>query len=123
MTIPAMVLKWQDAWTSLDPEKVAALYAEGATHMSSAVTARMDRADGTLHGPAELRAYAAAVAKVLTSFRADITNVIAEGTDEEGRAAIEYWRVVNGDEAGRKRVAEILEWKQGKLTACRVFHF
>ncbi len=118
-----MVLKWQAAWSSLDPEKVAALYADDATHMSSAVTARMNRADGTLRGHAELRAYATAVAKVLTDFRADITNVIAEGTDEEGRAAIEYWRVVNGDEAGRKRVAEILEWKNGKLIACRVFHF
>lgn len=123
MKLPAMVLKWQAAWSSLDPEKVAALYAEGATHMSAAVTARMNRADGTLHGPAELHAYAVEVAKVLRSFRADITNVIAGGTDQEGRAAIEYWRVVNGDEAGRKRVAEILEWKNGKLTACRVFHF
>lgn len=123
MKIPPMVLKWQAAWSSLDPDKVAALYADDATHMSSAVTARMNRAEGTLHGPAELYAYAVEVAKVLKSFRADITSVIAEGTDEEGRAAIEYWRVVNGDEAGRKRVAEILEWKQGKLTACRVFHF
>lgn len=123
MKIPQMVLKWQAAWSSLDAEKVAALYAEDATHMSAAVTARMNRADGTLHGPAELHAYAVEVAKVLKSFRADITSVIAEGTDEEGRAAIEYWRVVNGDEAGRKRVAEILEWKQGKLSACRVFHF
>ena len=123
MTTPAMILKWQNAWASLEPEKVAALYAEGASHMSSAVAAYMNRADGTLHGPAEMHAYAAAVAKALKSFRADITNVISEGTDEEGRAAIEYWRVVNGDEADRKRVAEILEWKHGKLTACRVFHF
>lgn len=123
MKIPSMVLKWQAAWASLDPDNVAALYADDATHMSAAVTARMNRADGTLRGPAEMHTYAAEVAKVLASFRADITNVIAEGTEEEGRAAIEYWRVVNGDEAGRKRVAEILEWRNGKLTACRVFHF
>ncbi|MBX3508126.1 MAG: nuclear transport factor 2 family protein [Parvibaculum sp.] len=123
MNLPRMVAEWQRAWSDLDPEKVAALYAEGATHMSAAVTTYLNRPDATLHGPAEMRTYAAAVATRLTGFRADITNVIAEGTDDEGRAAIEYWRVVNGDEAGRKRVAEILEWKHAKLTACRVFHF
>ncbi len=34
-----------------------------------------------------------------------------------------YWRILNGDEAGRTRVVEIIEWSGGRITACRVFHF
>jgi len=123
MEVPAIVAAWQAAWQSLDPERVASLYAEEATHMSEVVAARMNRADGTLKGVDEIRAYASAAASQLKSFRADLLNVIAEETSTGGRASVEYWRVVNRDEAGRKRVVEIIEWRGEKITACRVFHF
>jgi hypothetical protein len=114
-----MVSRWQAAWTSLDADRVAGLYAEDATHMSAVVTERMGRADGTLRGRDDVRAYAAAARARLKSFRADIINVIAD----EGRASVEYWRVLDGDEAARGRVVEILEWRDEVITACRVFHF
>jgi hypothetical protein len=117
--IPDMVLRWQSAWTSLDPDCVAALYAEDGTHMSAVVTERMGIADGTLRGREHVRAYAAAARARLKSFRADIIDVIAD----EGRASVEYWRVLDGNEAARSRVVEILEWRGDKITACRVFHF
>lgn len=123
MNPPAMVLKWQSAWQSLDPEAVAALYAPDGTHMSDVVIKRMGRADGTLKGPDELRAYAQAGVAQLQSFRIDILDVIAQTENKRGRASVEYWRVVNGDEASRKRVVEILEWTDDRISACRVFHF
>lgn len=123
MDRPAMVAAWQAAWQSLDPDRIAGLYASNATHMSSAVVERMKRPDGTLKGSAELRAYAEAVKMQIASFRADIIDVIAETTSEGGRASVEYWRVVNGDKEKRKRVVEIIEWQGDKITACRVFHF
>lgn len=117
--IPEMVLRWQAAWTALDPDRVAALYAENGTHMSAVVTERMGVPDGTLRGREQVRAYAAASAKRLKSFRADILDVVTDGS----RAAVEYWRIIDGDEAHPKRVVEILEWRDGEITACRVFHF
>ena len=123
MNLPAMVLKWQSAWQSLDPETVAALYARDGTHMSEGVVKRMDRPDGMLKGPDELRAYARASVAQLQSFRIDILDAISETDAKGGRASVEYWRVVNGDEAGRNRVVEILEWTGEAITACRVFHF
>ncbi|MDR3499662.1 MAG: nuclear transport factor 2 family protein [Parvibaculum sp.] len=117
--IPDMVLRWQAAWTSLDADRVAALYAEDGTHMSAVVAERMGIVDGTLKGRAEIRAYAAAARARLKSFRADIISTIAE----DGRASIEYWRVLDGDDTARSRVVEILEWRKDEITACRVFHF
>lgn len=114
-----MVLRWREAWQSLDADRIAALYATDATHMSAVVTERMGRADGTLRGVDEIRAYASVSASKLKSFRADFINII----QEEGRAAMEYWRIINGNETGRTRVVEILEWHDDKITACRVFHF
>ncbi|HEX7775793.1 MAG TPA: nuclear transport factor 2 family protein [Parvibaculum sp.] len=117
--IPPMVSRWQAAWTNLDADSVAALYADDGTHMSAVVTERMGIADGTLKGREEIRAYAAAARARLKSFRADIIDVIAE----EGRASVEYWRVIDGNETASTRVVEILEWQGDKITACRVFHF
>ncbi len=123
MTLPDMVARWQAAWQSLDPAHIEAIYAPDATHMSSVVVERMNIADGTLRGRAEIRAYAETSAGRLRSFKAEILGSISDEKDGAGRAAIEYWRILNGDEKGRKRVVEILEWKDEHITACRVFHF
>ncbi|MBI1261120.1 MAG: hypothetical protein GC184_05295 [Rhizobiales bacterium] len=117
--IPSMVLKWRAAWQSLDPDRIAAIYHPDATHMSAVVVERMQRADGTLRGVDEIRAYATISAQRLTSFKADVIDVLLE----ERRAGVEYWRVINGDEAKRTRVMEILEWRGDKISGCRVFHF
>lgn len=123
MEVPAMVAAWQAAWQSLDPDRVANLYAADGTHMSEGVVARMNRACGTLKGVDEIRAYASIAASQLESFQACILDVITEETPDGGRASVEYWRVVNGDETGRKRVVEIIEWRGEKIAASRVFHF
>ncbi|MAB13741.1 nuclear transport factor 2 family protein [Parvibaculum sp.] len=123
IALPAMVARWKAAWEALDPQAVAALYAPDGTHMSGVVRERLGKEDATLHGPEEVLEYATASAKALKSFRADIFNVIADGDDETGRAAVEYWRILNGDETNRMRVMETMEWGGGRITSCRVFHF
>ncbi len=122
-TLPLMVQKWQAAWQALDPQAVAALYAPDGTHMSGVVRERLGKEDATLHGPEEVFEYATASANTLKSFRADIFNVIAEGDDETGRAAVEYWRILNGNDANPMRVMEAMEWRDGRIISCRVFHF
>ena len=123
IALPAMVARWKAAWEALDPQAVAALYAPDGTHMSSVVRERLGKEDATLRGPEEVLQYATASANTLKSFHADIFNVIAEGNDETGRAAVEYWRILNGDEANRMHVMEAMDWTGGKITSCRVFHF
>ena len=123
IALPAMVARWKAAWEALDPQAVAALYAPGGTHMSSVVRARLGKEDATLRGPEEIRQYAEASARALRSFRADILNVISDGDEETGRAAVEYWRVLNGDETNRMHVMEAMDWAGGRITSCRVFHF
>lgn len=123
MILPDMVARWQSAWQSLDPARIEALYAPDATHISAVVAERMKRPNGTLRGRAEVRAYAEATAGRLKSFRAEILETISDEREGAGRAAVEYWRVVDGNEEHRTRVVEIVEWQDGLITACRVFHF
>ena len=123
ITLPDMVARWQAAWTSLDPDRVAALYAVDGQHMSSVVVERIGIADGTLRSREEIRAYAMASAARLKSFRADIMQVISDEDGASGRAAVEYWRILNGDEENRMRVIEMVEWRDNEIISCRVFHF
>jgi hypothetical protein len=46
-----------DAWNRRDLDAIMARYAEGVVLSSPAVVTRMGRADGWLHGKAEVRAY------------------------------------------------------------------
>jgi len=121
--LPDMVARWQAAWTSLDPDRVADLYAVDGQHMSSVVAERMGIADGTLKSREEVRAYATASAARLKSFRADIMQVISDEDGPSGRAAVEYWRILNDDEENCMRVVEMVEWRDNEITSCRVFHF
>ena len=91
--------------------------------MSHVVTERMGISSGTLKSRAAIRLYVDTSVKRLKSFRADIISVISDGDDSNGRAAVEYWRIINGNEGQRTRVIERIEWHDGKLTSCRVFHF
>jgi hypothetical protein len=121
--IPDIVAQWRDSWASLDAERIANLYAEDGMHMSSVVTERMGIGNGTLKSRAAVRIYAEEAAKRLTSFRADIIDVISEIRPDGGKASVEYWRILNGNEERRQRVVELIEWKNGKITSCRVYHF
>ena len=118
-----VVAAWQSSWTSLDPDIITDLYAEDAEHMSNVVTQRMGLGSGTLKSRAAIRLYVEESVKRLTSFRADIISVIMEDHGTEGCAAVEYWRTLNGNDDKRSRVFELLEWRNDKLTSCRVYHF
>ncbi len=117
--IPVMATRWKEAWESLDPDRIAALYAPDAKHKSSVVARLAPEAkENTLNGREEIRAYAKKVAGNISSFRADIIGVVTEGN----KAAVEYWRVRNGEEAQRARVLELIEWEGDYLTDVRVYH-
>jgi nuclear transport factor 2 (NTF2) superfamily protein len=111
--------RWKAAWESLDPEKVATLYAPNATHRSAMVERiypELGRSE--LRGREEIREYARRAFTRFTAIRFEIAAVI----EDDKHAAVEYRRFVN-TETEATEVLEMIEWSNDLLTACRVFHF
>ncbi|KAB2911977.1 MAG: nuclear transport factor 2 family protein [Hyphomicrobiaceae bacterium] len=118
--ISARVSAWRDAWQSLDPARIAALYAPDGIHESSKVrSAFPDNADGRLSGPEAVRRYAERAARQFSRFEILPLRVIEDGDC----AAVEYVRRINGDPASDMRVMEVLEWAGPLLRHVRVYHF
>jgi nuclear transport factor 2 (NTF2) superfamily protein len=87
------VVAWKNAWESRDPARVVSLYARDATHASSKVAELRPEL-----GRSELR----------------------------GHAEIEayaYLRHSNLDADNPSHVLELLEWREGMISAVQVFHF
>lgn len=114
------VARWRDAWQSLDPERISALYAPGGIHESAKVRqAFPGNAEARLVGPDAVRGYAEGAARRFTRFEIRPTRVI----EDDGAAAVEYVRRVDSDPATDMRVIEVLEWCGALLAHVRVYHF
>jgi SnoaL-like domain len=120
--IPASprVMAWKKAWESRDPARVVSLYARVARHASARVAAlRPELSRSELRGHAEIEEYAATAFRRFTWLRFDLLSV----TESGDRAAVEYLRHSNLDVDNPSHVLELLEWREGLLSAVRVFHF
>ena len=121
MTAPsARVEAWKSAWESRDPARIAALYAPDSTHESALIAhiyPELDRL--VLHGPGEIAEYARRALARFTQLNFAIITV----TESDDRAAVEYRRHSNIDGANPPRVLELIEWRDGLISACRVYHF
>jgi ketosteroid isomerase-like protein len=114
------VVAWKNAWESRDPARVVSLYARDATHASAKVAAlRPELGRSELRGRAEIEAYASTAFRRFTWLRFDLLTV----TESGDRAAIEYLRHSNLDADNPSHVLELLEWREGMISAVRVFHF
>lgn len=114
------VARWKAAWESRDAERVLAFYAPDATHASAYVPQLYPEAGGAVcRGREQIGAYFRRGLARFTSLRFDILSV----TEDAERSAIEYRRHSNVDGEHPKHVLELLEWRDGKIQAVRVFHF
>jgi SnoaL-like domain len=113
------VLDWKTAWESRDADRVAALFAPGATH-SSMMVARIwpELGRGELRGRNEVREYARRGLARFTELRFELLTV----TESDDRAAVEYRRHSNVDGANPAHVLELIEWGRELIRAVRVFH-
>ena len=120
--IPASprIMAWKNAWESRDAAWVVSLYARVASHASAKVaTLRPELGRSELRGRAEIEEYAATAFRRFTWLRFDLLSV----TESGDRAAVEYLRHSNLDVDNPSHVLELLEWREGLISAVRVFHF
>jgi len=114
------VARWQTAWESRDPNVVAALYADDATHASALVPRIYPEAGGpVLRGTAQIREYARRALARFTTLRFELLTV----TEDAIRSAVEYRRHSNLDGDAPAHVMELLAWRGDLLEAVHVFHF
>jgi hypothetical protein len=121
--IPDIVIRWHATWSTLDPDRIAALFCENGTHMSPYVNDYIGLSNAVLKSREAIRLYAEVVAKRVKSFDAEIISVISDYDDTGGRAAVEYWRTLGGKKENRRRSVEMLEWVGDEIISCRVYHF
>lgn len=112
----AIATKWFEAFNEHDLEKLLGLYHEEAWHYSPKLKLRQPETNGLVVGKAALRSWWRDAFDRLPSLK--YTPKTLTANDE--RVFMEYLRQVDGD--ADMMVAEVLEIKNGQITASRVYH-
>jgi ketosteroid isomerase-like protein len=120
MSDPAALRKiaeaWLDCFDRRDLDGLLALYADDAVHTSPKIRVRHPDTGGVLRGKPAMRAWWQDSFDRLPSMKYVPTSITA---DHE-RVYMEYVREVAGE--APYPVAEVLEVRNGKIVASRVFH-
>lgn len=108
--------RWIDAFNAHDVPRLLSLYADDARHTSPKIRVAHPETGGQLIGKASLEAWWAGAIQRLPQLHYALTKLTA---DDE-RVFMEYVRQTPGEED--LPVAEVLEVRDGKIVASRVFH-
>jgi ketosteroid isomerase-like protein len=112
----AIAHRWLACFAARDLDGLLALYADDAVHTSPKIRARHPETGGMLRGKAALRTWWADAFARLPELQYVPTAVTA---DRE-RAVMEYVRRVPGEPD--MPIAEVLDIREGRIVASRVFH-
>jgi ketosteroid isomerase-like protein len=115
-TLRTIAKRWLACFESRDLDGLLALYADDATHTSPKIRVRHPETGGLLRDKTAMRAWWQDSFDRLPSMRYIPTALTADGE----RVFMEYVRKVDGE--ADMPVAEVLEVKDGKIIASRVFH-
>lgn len=107
---------WFDAFNEHDLEKLLSLYAGGAQHYSPKLKLRQPDTKGLIQGKDALRRWWQDCFDRLPTLRYQPIRFIAD----ESTVFMEYIRTVDGE--APMTVGEVLEVKDGLITASRVYH-
>ncbi len=108
--------QWLACFERRDLDGLLALYAEDATHTSPKIRVRHPETGGLLRGKAAMRAWWQDSFDRLPSMRYVPTSLTAD----RDRVFMEYVRHVDGEPD--MPVAEVLDVRDGRIVASRVFH-
>lgn len=114
--LEALALKWLAAFNTKDLDGLLSLYANDALHYSPMLKAKRPETNGLVIGVASLRSWWQDAFDNLPSLHYSVTSLTAN----RQRVFMEYRRRVNGEKD--KLVAEVLEFKEGKIASSRVYH-
>lgn len=108
--------QWFAAFNAHDLEQLLSLYHDKAEHYSPKLKLRQPETKGLIAGKDALRTWWRDAFDRLPGLRYTVTSLTAN----EERVFMEYLREVPTEET--MTVAEVLEIKEGKIVASRVYH-
>ena len=108
--------KWLKAFKEHNLENLLALYDDNAEHFSPKLKLRKPETNGLIKGKAAMREWWKDAFDRLPGLTYKEVSITAN----EERVFMEYTRIVPGEE--NMNVAEVLEIKNGKIIASRVYH-
>lgn len=107
---------WFEAFNAHNLEKLLSLYDDEAHHFSPKLKIRLPETNGLVTGKAALRSWWKDAFSRLPSLHYKVTSL----TSNADRVFMEYIRTVENE--NNMLVAEVLEIKEGKIIASRVYH-
>ena len=112
----SIAFKWFEAFNAHNLEQLLSLYDDDAQHFSPKLKVRQPETNGLITGKSALREWWKDAFERIPTLHYKVTSLTANGD----RVFMEYIRQVSGEQD--MLVAEVLDIKQGKITASRVYH-
>jgi len=114
--LQSIAMRWFEAFNAHDLEKLLSLYDDEAQHFSPKLKILRPETNGLVTGKDAMRTWWKDAFDRLPTLHYQVTSLTAN-TD---RVFMEYVRSVAGEE--KMLVAEVLEVRDGKIVASRVYH-
>ncbi|HEU0136793.1 MAG TPA: nuclear transport factor 2 family protein [Flavobacterium sp.] len=114
--LQSIAFKWFDAFNAHNLNQLLSLYDDDAEHYSPKLKVHKPETSGLVTGKAALRDWWQDAFDRLPTLNYKVKSLTANGD----RIFMEYVRTVQGEE--EMLVAEVLEVKDGKIIASRVYH-
>ena len=114
--LQSIAFKWFDAFNAHNLEQLLSLDDDDAEHFSPKLKIHQPDTNGFVKGKSALRNWWKEAFGRLPTLHYKVTSLTSNGD----RIFMEYIRIVDGEE--NMPVAEVLEVKDGKIVASRVYH-
>jgi ketosteroid isomerase-like protein len=114
--LQSIAFKWFETFNNKEIESLLALYEEDATHFSPKLKELKPETKGLIIGKQALREWWKDAFEKLPNLNYKVTSITAN----EDRVFMEYIRTVNGE--NEILVAEVLDIRENKIKASRVYH-
>lgn len=114
--LQSIAFRWVDAFNNHNLELLLSLYDDDAEHFSPKLKIRQPETNGLVVGKAAMRTWWQDAFEKLPSLHYKLKTLTANGD----RVFMEYVRTVSGEED--ILVAEVLDVRNGKIVASRVYH-
>jgi ketosteroid isomerase-like protein len=114
--LQSIAFRWFDAFNNKELEKLLSLYDDEAKHFSPKLKIRQPETNGLVIGKQAMREWWQDAFDRLPSLYYKVTSLTANSD----RVFMEYVRQVDGEDD--MLVAEVLEVRDGKIIASRVYH-
>jgi ketosteroid isomerase-like protein len=114
--LQSIAFKWFDAFNNHNLEQLLSLYDDDAEHFSPKLKIRKPETNGLIKGKQALHEWWQEAFEQLPTLSYKVTSLTANSD----RVFMEYVRSVEGE--NDMLVAEVLEFREGKIVFSRVYH-